>query len=1050
MTPRLKAHTTRRLVAWILTLPFSVAGAQEPTSHTVALFPSASDASRQGFARVINHSAQDGEIRIAAVDDSGYGPEPVTLAIRGSQTAHFNSDDLEYGNELKGLSGGVGSGQGDWRLALTSDLDLEVLAYIRTDGGFLTAMHDVVPATGNRHHVAIFNPGSNDRQVSRLRIVNPGEDQAAVTIAGVDSVGAMPGKDVGATIPAGAARTFTAQELESSGLGDGTAKWRLTVDSDRPVIVQSLLESPNANLTNLSTTVDTRRVPLFLAASSPLGQGFVQIRNRSADGGEMTVRAFDDAGVAREPVTLTIGGGETRFFNSDDLEQGNPDKEGLSVGIGAGEGDWRLEFASTLDIEVLAYVRTEDGFLTAIHDTAPGTGYYARLPTFNPASNPNQVSRLRLVNHGTATADVRIQGIDDDGKWSRNVRASIPAGAALGFSAQQLESGDEGLAGALGDGAGKWQLIVRADQPVTAMSLMESRARHLTSLSTVPFDRSDRAFDHSQAFAKLPVLYNLGDSESLWERTWYRSNYHHAKYAGYDYLLRKHGHHLPSGRGLTILQAESAHTPEDLGSVLHLFDYETHERHARLVAELLTELANYYALYSSYTTYSHQLDNFHAADTADLREFIGDAKNVERYPLTSYDDVAIAPAKLLNVSNTNGGSSGQLVRQFDKLIEENDMVACTAMSSLSSGNWTTSGMSYNSIVVDQFYANPSNYDGAKINDHGSPRDKPDISARSSAGTATSYSAPQVCSAAAVLLERAKVDPRLANAYNSVAVKSILMAGATRFDYKISVGWSDASPAEPLFYDGGWERTSDTRPLSRKYGAGALNVLAAYDILDAGEFDTGDPVGPRGWDYARDLAQGDVSSYRFNVDDESMFSAVLVWHRYIDDAWNSYLPDYELAVYDESDVLVAYSNDVTSNVELVEFELQPGSYEMKVRLISDGGSPEPLSYGLAWTTKTVCADPGDLRVVRNGDDWDLDWAIPAAEQCRKYRLEARAGSDDAEEVSEEVYLDVNSYTYAIPDDSSARYFRVYAYPQDKDVAYHYPSSPIRAVGEASSI
>ena len=63
---------------------------------------------------------------------------------------------------------------------------------------------------------------------------------------------------------------------------------------------------------------------------------------------------------------------------------------------------------------------------------------------------------------------------------------------------------------------------------------------------------------------------------------------------------------------------------------------------------------------------------------------------------------------------------------------------------------------------------------------------------------------------------------------------------------------------------------------------------------------------------------------------------------------------------------------------------------------------------------------------------------------------QAGCDDAEEVSEEVYLDVNSYTYAIPDDSSARYFRVYAYPQDKDVAYHYPSSPTRAVGEASSI
>ena len=70
------------------------------------------------------------------------------LAIGADETKHFNSDDLEGGNPGKGLAGATGSGEGDWRLALTSGLDIEVLGYIRTEDGFLTAMHDVAPAGG--------------------------------------------------------------------------------------------------------------------------------------------------------------------------------------------------------------------------------------------------------------------------------------------------------------------------------------------------------------------------------------------------------------------------------------------------------------------------------------------------------------------------------------------------------------------------------------------------------------------------------------------------------------------------------------------------------------------------------------------------------------------------------------------------------------------------------------------------------------------------------------------------------------------------------------
>lgn len=203
----------RRLAVCALALPCGSAFAE--TTHTIALFPSALDAVRQGFARVINHSVDVGDIRIVAIDDAGRRTEPVTLAIDPRETIHFNSDDLESGNESKGLSGGVGSGEGDWRLELSSDLDIEVLAYIRTTDGFLTSMHDTVPLVDNRHEVAIFNPASNRDQVSRLRLGNPGESAATVTITGVDSVGAAPGSAVEASIEAGASHRRRLDELPS-------------------------------------------------------------------------------------------------------------------------------------------------------------------------------------------------------------------------------------------------------------------------------------------------------------------------------------------------------------------------------------------------------------------------------------------------------------------------------------------------------------------------------------------------------------------------------------------------------------------------------------------------------------------------------------------------------------------------------------------------------------------------------------------------------------------------------------------------------------------
>ncbi|MCY4566077.1 MAG: fibronectin type III domain-containing protein, partial [Gammaproteobacteria bacterium] len=285
-----------------------------------------------------------------------------------------------------------------------------------------------------------------------------------------------------------------------------------------------------------------------------------------------------------------------------------------------------------------------------------------------------------------------------------------------------------------------------------------------------------------------------------------------------------------------------------------------------------------------------------------------------------------------------------------------------------------------------------------------------------------------------------------------------MAGATRFDYRLTAFWEQPgqdneyainrgiSRRHPLFLNGEWMRGSEALPTDRRYGAGSLNMLSAYDILDAGEFDAEGtvPIGVRGWDYAQRLAVGDSVTYPMSIARESMFSAVLVWHRYVDDRIVSHLPDYELSVYDVNGARVALSDSTTSNVELVETKLAPGTYQMKVRVKSDGGSTDGLSYGLAWTTKEVLAQPTSVAVAKSGRNWTVSWDRQAN---RKYRVVVARDAAHTD-VVKEVYRprsgiasDAASYAYSIPADRTPRYFRVYAYPEDGRVAYEYPSEPV---------
>ena len=240
--------------------------------YTLPLFvTSTAPGTTQGVLRIVNDTEESGSVQIHAIDDAGLRHGPATFMLNAGTAAEFDASDLASGNATKGLSPGLGTLPGDVRLEIESDLAIVPLAYVRAADGTLSAMHDTVRAaaaagggSAYRYEVPIFNAASDVTQESRLRLINPGDQPAAVTIDGRDDRGAeATGGTVRLTLPGGGARTLTAQQLEAGvteeaaltgRLGAGVGRWRLSIWSDRLIQVVNVVSATAGYLNNLSTT----------------------------------------------------------------------------------------------------------------------------------------------------------------------------------------------------------------------------------------------------------------------------------------------------------------------------------------------------------------------------------------------------------------------------------------------------------------------------------------------------------------------------------------------------------------------------------------------------------------------------------------------------------------------------------------------------------------------------------------------------------------------------------------------------------------------------
>ena len=132
--------------------------------------------------------------------------------------------------------------------------------------------------------------------------------------------------------------------------------------------------------------------------------------------------------------------------------------------------------------------RTSTGFLTNMSGVSDASSSLIKVWMFNPGSNKNQASILRIINDGSSAAKVTISGVDDAGNSGpgSDLTFSIPYESVKEITAAELENGssDKGLAGGIGDGKGKWRLTVTSDEPITVQNLLETPAGFITNLST--------------------------------------------------------------------------------------------------------------------------------------------------------------------------------------------------------------------------------------------------------------------------------------------------------------------------------------------------------------------------------------------------------------------------------------------------------------------------------------------------------------------------------------------------------------------------------------
>jgi hypothetical protein len=412
---------------------------------------------------------------------------------------------------------------------------------------------------------------------------------------------------------------------------------------------------------------------------------------------------------------------------------------------------------------------------------------------------------------------------------------------------------------------------------------------------------------------------------------------------GLTALQAELGTATPSGQGISILMVEASETGSDDRYTPNLAD-------PQLTTKTITDLTGTGVTPSGHSTNVARLllgtTSGVAPGATDLSirlstDFVDRLLNGGRNPST-------VGQRIMNHSwigaTSSDSSDADLLMRFDHTISRDGVFAAVALKNGSSTAIPKLfAPAFNALTV-----------GLSSGAHSSGTTSNPLYAPGRTGaqivvpeTTTSWAAPRVSAAAALLLETIDLSPSLANADSPDALRAILMAGASKAALP---SWSN----------------SPTSPLDATYGAGQLDVFNSYHILAAGQ-QSGD-VDLYGWDRRASPAPGTSSAYNFTLlPGQSLveLSLILTWDVAITDtqagpnffpSWT--LADLDLNLLDADGQILASSHSKIENIEhLYLTDLESGSYSFHVNNVNSIST----SYSIAWRA-TVVPEPSSALLL----------------------------------------------------------------------------------------
>jgi autotransporter-associated beta strand protein len=325
-------------------------------------------------------------------------------------------------------------------------------------------------------------------------------------------------------------------------------------------------------------------------------------------------------------------------------------------------------------------------------------------------------------------------------------------------------------------------------------------------------------------------------------------------------------------------------------------------------------------------------------------------------------------------SAANANMTIEHLGRLDWLVHQDDFVQVVGVNNGPIGNSPLYSNSLNSIAVGVTHGNHPTGTLEIGGVYSAGRTKPDLVVPA---YVTSFAAPVVSGASAVLIQTGHANPSLSNgsytlarlpaqriyhAETSEVIKAALLSGADRLVFN-SDGTTilDYRDASFLTANG-----MDTR-----FGAGQLNVYNSYGIIAGGEQNAlqdggATSIGPAGFDYDPKFGgangSNNTATYDFTAGwTGQTLAASLVWNARVNidqlrtSPYNKAsavtLHDLNLTLLDitspTNPVLVALSSGALQNTENIHVSLQAGRrYRMQV---TAAGAPFEWDYGLAWTT-----------------------------------------------------------------------------------------------------